>query len=231
MGGKAGKILPLIAMVGMQFIPGVLPAEAALFSGLTGAAAAAPVVAATAGAAAGAGASGGFFSSLVADFGQMSTLSKVGLGLSAVSGVGSMLSSSAAAQQQNDQLAILQGQQNLKTAGDNLDLANRSLAAEQRLRKTLSALNVRANAFGADLSSGSGGDLMNSAYFSAQNAMDPMALQQQRVDQSGRAASQIYAYKRRAVGSKRTGVVLGSLLNFGVGAAKTFSSYNKIGRA
>lgn len=226
MGGKAKEILPLVALAGIGIATGGFGLLGAGAAGAAGAGATA-----TAGAAAGAAASsGGFLSGLAADLGQMSALSKIGLGLQAVASVGGMAKANAAADQQNAMLALQQGQQNFADATNALGLSQRALATQQRLRKTLAALNVHANAFGADLSSGSASNLMDSVFMGAQNASGLLNTKRQMLDQNGRTADQVYAYKRRAVGTNRTGGIVSDLLGLGLNAAKTLNKNNAIGR-
>ncbi len=194
MGGKVGKILPLVALAGAAV------------------------------------SSGGVLPGLAANWGKMSTLSKIGLGLKGVSGVGGILNAGVAADQQAAMLALQQGRQNVSDASLGLEISQRALATQQRLRRTLAALNVRANAFGADLSSGSLSNLMDSAFLGAQNASQTSAAKRQGLDQAGRTADQIYAYKRRAVGAKRTGSVIADLVDFGGRATRTINAYSSKGR-
>ena len=161
----------------------------------------------------------------------LSGASKVGLALQGVSAVGGILGAQDAARQQKAALAFEAGQQRLQDAQQNLDLSQRELAAQKRLRKTLAAMTVRANAFGADLSSGSAANLLESAHFDAAGEMDLYGTKRRLLADGARSAEQIYAYKRRAINDSRDGAVLGTLLDFGISAADTVARNDKIGTA
>jgi len=123
------------------------------------------------------------------------------------------------------------GQQQLQASRNGLDLAQRQLASEKRLQKTISALNVRANAFGGDLSSGSGANLLDAAAFSAQGEQGILKTQQRLQADGVRSSAQTFAFKRRAAKSSRSGAALGSLFDFGISTASAVDRHNRIGRA
>jgi|GEM_PF-6913457 len=236
MGGKVGKILPLVALAAAPWaIPAMAgavgvgaSAGAAGGSALFGSSSVAGIASATTASNA---AAGGLFSSLASGWSGMSTMSKFGVGMQGLSTVGGLFGAGAAADQQDAMLAMQEGQNKLQNANDGLDLSQRSLNAENRLKQTLAAMTVRANAFGADLSSGSSANLMDAGYYDAKDELGLYDSRRKMLDQGGRTVEQTYDYKRRAVGRKRSGAMVGSLLDLGVGTASTFDRYGSVGRA
>ncbi len=185
MGGKAGKILPLVAM-----------AVATYFT--AGAALGAGAAAGTAGGAAGAGAAGGsvftmagatateaaLTQGLVAS-GIGAPMSMTGLGMTAfekaslalgAAGLVSGISGAAAnAQTQRQALAIQAEEQRVKMLGDRLAITQREAEVQKNLRRTLAAQTVAFNARGIDPGSGSPFALQEGARRGAEDDLDMLA--------------------------------------------------------
>ncbi len=190
MGGKAGNILPLVAM-----------AAAAYFTGGAALAGMAPA----AGGATTAGLTG---------------LQQASLALSAASAVTGISGAAANARAQKQALAFQAEQQRVQQMSDKLAITQQEAATQKNLRKVLAAQTVAFNARGIDPSSGSPFALQEGAYRQTGDAMDLLATKRKQVEMGASLDAASLANRRGVIRNQLSQSVIGSLLDLGTGTVK-----------
>lgn len=236
-GGTAGGLLGLapvttaaLAPAGMDAIAGAsfLSEASALASPLASLAGAGAGLAAAAPAVIAPVAEQGFFSSLVSGFSDLTGMQKIGLGMQAVSGVGNIVSGNINAAGQDAAIAFQENQQKLQQSRDRLDIANKELDSQRRLRSTLATQNNYFAALGIDPAQGSAANLADAAR--GAQGIEQGILNSRRAISGAASRNRLAALRsRRRRGGG--GIALGSLLDFGGSFAGAIDRNRRLGRA
>lgn len=161
----------------------------------------------------------GFFGSISQEWAKLSTFEKVGLGFKGASGAGSLAMGNANAIAQRAAIAFQEGEAKTAAAGDKLEIAERELEAQRKLRRVLATQQVQASASGVTASP----ELADASYYEAGRESDFLDSRRALLDERGGLASSAFSLRRRSAARRGVGSGVGSLLDFGADAARTFT--------
>ncbi len=221
MGGKAGKILPLVAMAVAAYFTGgaALAATAAQTAGTTATAMAGSV-------AAGGAPIGALYAaeaSMMANAAAATALQNATLAWAGASAVSGVAGAAANAQAQKQALAIEAEQRRVQQLGDKLSITQGEASVQNRLKRVLAAQTVAFNARGIDPGSGSPLAMQEGAYQEARADLGVLATRRQLADIGGTLNAASFANRRSAINRQFGQSLAGSLLSFGHGVNSRLS--------
>jgi hypothetical protein len=213
MGGKAGKILPLVAMAVAAYFTGgaALAATAAQTAGTTATAMAGSLSSAGLAAAE---------ASMMAQAAAATALQNATLAWAGASAVGGVAGAAANAQAQKQALAIEAEQRRVQQLGDTLSITQGEASVQNRLKRVLAAQTVAFNARGIDPGAGSPLAVQEGAYQEAKDDLGVLATRRQLADIGGTLNAASFANRRSAINRQFGQSLAGSLLSFGRGVTK-----------
>ena len=116
-------------------------------------------------------------------------------------------------------LAYQEGEAKAKAADDKLEISERELESQRKLRRVLSAQAVQASASGVTASP----ELADASFYEAGRETAFLGDRRALLDERGGLASSAFSLRRRLAASRGVGSGVGSLLDFGADAARTFT--------